>query len=171
MNFKPNAWTLLFALTFGALIYNMYAGNGAANTEVAVNPIDICPPNSITPAQANDMKVLYENYLDTHKSLFDSLKQGDEGVENPAVLYFSIPRCELRAMVASLNPDEKSNITAHLGIKIDEKTGKNMVDLYFKEKNARPVMSGKGETLASKGEEGETKYWDFTSPCPTLCNE
>lgn len=175
MNFKPNAWTFLFALSLGALLFNVYS------EAVVPNPLDIgetgeieriCPPNSISPDKAHDMIALYKRYLETHKTIIDELKEGDLGVENPDVRYFKIPRCELQEMVYNLNPEETTDVTAHIGIKIDSSNGKNMLDLFFKEENAKATKrSATGEILASKGDKGETKYWDFTYPCPTLCHE
>ena len=171
MNFKPNAWTLLFALALGALLFNMYGSKEADKKDVAdvVATLGDCNghnPTEITSAEADTMEAKYLRYLEYNAEILESLKTSSTPVENPDVFYFRIPKCELQNMVTSI---PGGHVIAHLGIKPNPKSGEPMLDLYFSDKDM--TMSSTGEILAAKGGDGGAKYWDFTHPCPTLCNE
>ncbi len=166
MNFKPNAWTVLFSLTLFALLFNIY---GERKTDlVADNDCSKVQPDTISSEQAFDMLISYSTYLASNRALIDSLKTTSNSVENPDVIFFSIPKCELQQMVTSIPGGQ---VTAYLGIKDNPQSGKPMLDLFFSDKDmSNAFVNGEIDVLASKGAGGE-RFWDFTSPCPTLCSE
>jgi hypothetical protein len=164
MNFKPNAWTLLFVLAVGALSFNIYGGE---KSDLAV--IDSCSNvlDTISTEQAFDMLSDYATYLVSNRDLMDSLMTRKGGVENPDVIYFKIPKCELQQMVKSIPGGQ---VTAYLGVKTNPNSGKAMIDLFFSDRDMTNINISEGAEMLVANGEGD-RFWDFTSPCPTLCNE
>ena len=174
MNFKPNAWTLLFALAAGALLFNMYGGG---ETDMAVDE-DQCVEvtlDTIPTLDALEMRLGFLEYQDD--SLFRAYEAAAKsiGIVNPEVYSFHIPRCEFDQMVAQF---PGGDVIAYLGLK-DVGNGKRQIDLIFSDKaNTSKIVELDKEVLAVKGEGltvfadgGGGKYWDFTKPCPDSCED
>ena len=172
MNFKLNAWTLLFALSLGALLFNMYEGK----TELKVED-DKCMGiklDTIKTLDALEMRLGFLEYQED--SLFRNYEAAAKaiGIVNPEVFSFHIPRCELDQMVDKF---PGGDVTAYLGLK-DVGNGKRQIDLIFSDNgntsNAaeldKEVLAAKGGDLSALGGGGEN-YWDFTKPCPDSCEE
>jgi len=173
MNFKLNAWTLLFALAAGALLFNMY-GKGTTDVAVEGDKCDGVTLDTIKTLDALEMRLGFLEYQDD--SLFRAYEASAKamGIVNPEVHSFHIPRCELDQMVAKF---PGGDVTAYLTLK-DVGNGKRQIDLIFSDKEKtsnvveldKEVLAAKGGDLAALGG-GAGSYWDFTKPCPDSCEE
>ena len=169
MNFKPNAWTVLFALALGAYLFNMYGSKVTTENEDADN--NSCQGtqlDTIPPLEAFEM---FSNYSVYRSGRFmDSLKA--TGVTNPDVMFFKIPKCELQEMVETFPNGE---VIAYLGMKSSADGSSKSIDLFFSDKQviSNAEIKAGGDILAAKGAAmaEDVKFYDFTQPCPDSCNE
>lgn len=165
MNFKPNAWTLLFALSLGALLFNMY---GESKTDLIAED-EKCSDSTLDTIKTVDALEMRNGFLEFQRdSLFEVYEASAKakGIVNPEVYSFHIPRCELDQMVAKF---PGGDVTAYLGLK-DLENGQRQIDLIFSDKGKTSnVTELDKEILATKGGGGGETYWDFTKPCPDSC--
>jgi len=149
MNFKPNGWALLFAISCSALVFNLFAYDGKKKC-IPTKPCDEIPDYRIPPSEA---KICLEDY---QKYLNDELK-----VANPDVRYFHLPRCELSEMLRDVGPG--ASVKAHLAVKKEKQPNgrtENSIVLIFEDYQT----DGESFNLNSGG------FFDFTTPCPNLCD-
>lgn len=169
MNFKPNVWTLLFVLAMGALLFIMYDG-GKTDVEVEEDKCSGTTLDTIKTLTAYEMRLGFQKYLSENSAFIDSAVI--QGVVNPNVYSFYIPRCEFDQMVAKF---PGGDVTAYLGMK-NLLNGKRQIDLIFSDQaNTSDVAELNKKILAAKGGDlfalggGDSQYWDFTKPCPDSC--
>jgi len=170
MNFKPNAWTLLFALALGAFLYQMNSSKAdttdTTTTEVTDDKSDPCDTVKVSPIPAEEafnMLEGYTQYILENSEFMNKAKS--EGILNPDVIYFKIPKCEFATMAESF---PGGDVFAYLGLKPAETAGEYTIDLFFSDQTRTTTTTTDGEVLAAKGD-GDEQFYDFTLPCPTTC--
>ena len=181
MNFKPNAWTLLFAIALGAFLYNMYGSKTTTETPLGTDIVEVCPPLEIP---ATEFYPDWSRYL-TYAAFVDSLMEFGatqcpsfassfaryDHLVNPNIRSFHLPRCELDSMLR-VNPD--GDYYAYLVMK-NPKKDSLVIDLVFNHQFIPGTLEFEklDKTLAAKGGEsgGSDAFFDFTQPCPDSCNE
>ncbi len=183
MNFKPNAWTLLFALALGAFLYQMNMKKDVPTDSVKITENskngmkEICPPLILPPSDFYVDYGQYLSYASFLKNLFENgakdcpslANEFDEyaSLVNPDVWSFHLPRCELDSMLR-VNPD--GDYYAYMIMKKPTKDSM-VIDLAFSHLNVpgNPQFATMDKTLAAKGDGDGDGFFDFTSPCPPTC--
>lgn len=160
MNLKPNLWTLLFALAAAALVY-VVTSNGSS-----------APATTDTQAssEASEVNPLVGDTINWHiaKARIEAYKQrvipqikkdhvsDSSGVVNADVRWFRLRQDEVKFMAESFDGEYVYAMMNIIG-----NTGKtDTVDVLFT--NVAPKPDG---TLLPG------RYYDFTQPCPPLCDE
>lgn len=182
MNFKPNAWTLLFAITLGGFLFQMMQKPTLVDT---LDPSDIAfleSKKNCAKEKSNKLKVdlgttrhaEYIAYSTFIKSAIDEYVKEDTlaqrvwseiGVVNPDVFSFKIPTCEMYQMLKEM-PAGTSEVYAYMAISPYERNDEKMIDLIFYQEQLS--NSSDGGLLVAKGN-GDGSFYDFTTPCPPLC--
>lgn len=155
MNFKPNAWTLLFAIAAAIALY--FCTCKCDHT--LADPIEIVEdkkPNKCKDLPPPDYQMsdsLAQTWIERYRVYAQKIVPQVK-IINPDVIYFTLPRCEMEEMIEDLGPD--TDVKAHLAIN-DE----GMIVLVFQD------IQFSRETDLSGG----SGFFDFTRPCPTYCGE
>lgn len=153
MNWKPNYWTLLFALAVLGLAYQQYAGgqHKAKPEKEAAQAAFACPDSThfIIPDSVASERIdrYYENYSPkVRRFAADSCNTLNGGVLN-----FGINKCELEAMLHSFTGAD--SLTAMMTLIPGSGGAKDTLDLIFQiYKELMPIQA--------------SQYYDFTHPCP-----
>ena len=153
MNLKPNLWTLLFLITAVALYYVV----SIKEIKGASDPMKVSKIKSSTKITAEDFQNRYTKYVNQYLSVvsnpalkLDSLTR----VDNLHVTYYRLAATQLDSIYESYRRKGKPRVFIYPGLKqvSDDSTS---LDLIF-------AMS---DSLG-----GGTEYFDFTRPCPTVCD-
>jgi len=164
MNWKLNAWTLLFAISAVFVMWNACEQVDTAVQEVKPTIENMTERILINPrnCQISDST---EYVISDSLFVQDTMRYGEYlrgtysgTVVNPDVIYFSMEPCELLDMARTLTWDQK--VSAHMAINND-----NQIVLHFR---GEEYVSSGAETTATSG--GMVNY-DFTFPCPDSCDE
>jgi len=153
MNLKPNLWTVLFLLTAGWLFYTSMSDKESAIDKSV--PID--PPTSQIDADTARARIEgYQNSIYPHLSN-DTLLKKLNLIAFPK--YFKIAPHELQEIVDSHTRWDSLHVYALLSLMPSEKGSTDTIDLIFSyvEKDTRSWQEG--------------TFYDFSKPCPPLCNE
>jgi hypothetical protein len=171
MNLKPNLWTLLFLLAAAALAYQYFTPSVQEDTPTT-------PPTeegevlgtfllteqeqtklfsiSLYKLTANTQRTEYVRYANTLKTL---LKDVDiNGITNVDVQHFKLDVASLRSLMQVNENNGDNEMYAILVVK--QEGDKKVIDLVFSDKNPR------SEDFATTA-----RVFDFSTPCPTLCDE
>lgn len=154
MNFKPNAWTLLFGLATLAAIY-FYSCQCQHTPEETVIAAPEEKPSRCQELPPPDYKIPDDKagrWIDRYKAYAQTIKAGEKLV-NPDVIYFTLPRCEMEEMIKDIGED--SYVKAHLAINDDGVIVLVLQDI--------PYQDGSADGGGGGG------FFDFTQPCPTFC--
>jgi len=153
MDFKLNAWTLLFGIAAIAAVYfyNCQCDVALTSTEVDTKEKpnkckDLPPPDYEIP----DSSAV--EWIDRYKEYAENFKPNKK-ILNPNVIYFTLPRCEMEEMIEDIGAD--SDVKAHLAI-----NDNGVIVLVLQDV---PYTDG----VADGG--GGGGFFDFTQPCPTFC--
>ena len=154
MNFKMNGWTLLFAIAAmaAAYLYTCECDPVEISTDVALaTPCKSCdPPPDDYKIPAGQADRWIKSYVKYASTLTDTTI-----VKNPNVRYFHLPRCEMVEMINEVG--EESDVIAHLAIDDSDR----LIKLVFED---TPVKG-------SAAQVGGGGFYDFTAPCPTVCED
>ena len=161
MNWKLNAWTLLFAMSMTFVLWNACEQVDTAvqkvkptienmTERILINPIN-CQTTDSTEYVISDSLFMQDTmrYGEYIRGTYNGT------VVNPDVIYFSMEPCELLDMARTLTWDQK--VSAHMAI-----NSSGSIVIHFR--GEEYVPSGVEATAAS----GMVNY-DFTYPCPTAC--
>ena len=178
MNWKVNYWTLLFALSLGALLYMRIAGPSqqtaptpkeAAQTQIKAVPdsIALCIPDSSYAISLNEFMAGVLDYSPYSKDIPANIA-AKFGIHNPDVEYFHLPRCELDQMLKDVGP--KGNVYAYLAVKEMEnpQTHKKekVITLMFADAATTNVDNFPNVQVNGQA----VQFFDFVNPCPTRCD-
>ena len=145
MGFKVNLWTWLFFLSLSFILYsNLKTEKNIEITGEQTN-CDTIPNYQIEDSLALEYISAYSEFL-----------KGNIIVNNPNVIYFNLPRCEINEMLNTIGPE--ADIKAHLAVK-DAGQSVDGIDLSV-------VLIF--EDQKKVGEE-KIGFFDFTTPCPNFC--
>jgi len=160
MNWKLNAWTLLFA---ASMIFVLW--NACEQVETAVQKVKPTIENMterilINPinCQISDSTefVISDQQFEQDTARYGAYIRGGTAPVNPDFIYFSMKPCELLDMAKTLTWDQK--VSAHMAI-----NDSNQVVIHFR--GEEYVPDGAAKTAASGG----MISYDFTTPCPNAC--
>lgn len=170
MNLKPNLWTLLFGITFAALIYVYPKSKEVAtplNDDVSLSSK---PDSDIIRIVNIGRKEFIKRRASYKTNFYDKMNSTDcPGIANGRLLYFQsdyfvLPETEIAQLYAFIKEGEEnaySNDTVYVYPTLKdrkEEVGKSdalqVLDLIFSVK----------DTL------GEWHFFDFTEPCPPVCD-
>ena len=170
MNLKPNLWTVLFLLAAAALAYQYFTptveetpppppptddevlGTFLLTEQEQNTLLSISLPN----ISANTQRAEYATYAETLKS---ALKNVDiMGISNIDVQHFKLDVASMRSLMQVNEERGDNEMYAVLVVKTEQ--GKRVIDLVFS--NDHP-NSEEFTTTAM--------IFDFSKPCPTLCDE
>lgn len=145
MNWKMNAWTLLFALAAAGLIYLLASDKAQPKSEAELTTG--CQPDSIPFNVAEGYMTRYAPWMLRMEMHKDSALH--YGIKNPEVEFFELDSCELAEMVKFA---QHGNVYAFLAVK------DSLIDLLFLDEN--PNLPGSHSIRA----------FDFSTPCPPVCD-
>lgn len=153
MNLKPNLWTLLFVIAAGAFLYLLSAKKEPAVTTVENNvkneQSNVTLRDTISKEEAVHR---YEAYADRMIVNIATCGLNSKArVDNADVVFFHLPKDEVREMLSLFGGKDVYGI---LNIE-NPNDSIGIVDLMFSDKKPR-----------SEG----AVYFDFSTPCPTLCD-
>lgn len=154
MNLKPNLWTLLFVLAIGGLYYTYSTNNDEASLSA---PCDLDVIKEIVVLPKDSFDVRYEAYKDRYLSVMkDTSLHLDSliGVKNLDIEYYKLVPTELEQIYCKYINEGKPDVYIYPIIQ-DVTADSSLIDLAI-------VMSD---------ERGEKTHFDFTAPCPTLCDQ
>ena len=181
MNFQPNAWTLLFVLALGGLIWQWSAQETAQLTAPKTEQIqkndEGCDALEIPAGEFYGYFGDFLTYSSFLKNLFEEAGEACPtfkkefakfaNVINPEVYRFHVPKCEMRTLIENI-PD--GDLYAYLTLKEKSATNDSLrIDLIFG--NEALVGDDVQGVNASEQSDGGAKFYDFTLPCPDSCNK
>lgn len=157
MNLKPNLWTVLFLLTAGWLFYTTMSSEGPATVKPLPPPSDSIPAEqAIEMIAAYDAKVAAFLNDTAHQVNGKPLLEAMDVVAAP--IYFKLEANELQEIIAHWGGQ---NVYALLALKPSTNANaRDTIDLIFSD-----VEPGEGRIFL------EGTFYDFSTPCPPLCNQ
>ncbi len=141
LNTKPNLWTLL---CLGILVFYGISQFSGDNDCIPTKECGSIPDYKLTPEEAQEYLEKYEEYLNQEIE-----------VVNPDVRYFYLPRCEMAEMLKDVGAE--ADVKAHLAVKSEQNENgaiTNAIVLVFEDYLPSTTPS----------------WFDFTTPCPNVCN-
>ena len=160
MNLKPNLWTVLFALSSVAFLYN-YKGSNVTPEVVCCTDSRLNENNGEIPKEEaiRRFTAYDEQYIAKFNTSCDHLADS-ANVVSPFVVYFHIPPSDLEALYCEFkSSDVYASLSIKPGIHTIPFSTRDTLDLIFTDINRMDT---------SKVDNG--KYFDFTAPCPPLCD-
>ncbi len=153
MNWKINYWTLLFALAAVSAAYQWTsAGQASSKMErLIVN----CPAGQQFNISENVAQNRIARYHNNYAPKVRSFAADSCNTLNGGVEFFGIKACELQAMVDTFQTAD--SIIAVMCAKAGSAGAKDTLDLIF-------------QVYTTYGPVVQSKYYDFTNPCPP-CSE
>ncbi|MEL6943755.1 MAG: hypothetical protein AAFO82_13895 [Bacteroidota bacterium] len=162
MNWKLNAWTLLFAMSMIFVLWNACEQADTAVQKVKPTTENMAERILVNPinCQTTDSTeyVISDTVFTQDTMRYGEYLRGNFTPTNPDVIYFSMEPCELLDMARTLTWDQK--VSAHLAI-----NPSGSIVLHFR--GEKYVSSGAEATAASGG----MVNFDFSFPCPDSCDE
>ena len=172
MNWNVNFWTLLFAFSFGALLITllMPSNNRDWNEKVLhdLDEIKTMVASGVLKAKKNPCDTVQVIDLPPQEFVNGILnyllyQKGELKVDNPDVMYFHLPRCELDQILKDVGPG--GDVKAYMAVKPNPANNgrTNMLTLFMTDEK----VGSDGKNTRMFGE--DDGMYDFVEPCPTLC--